>query len=386
MKVAFFEPRISGHRLEYIQHLLDYIRDLNTSDLFTFIIHPEANKSLNIPKSRNILICNILTEEAEELNSGYRIKRSIKYYRLADKYLKNSQIEFLFYLSMVEVQIALILFRPAYQVSGILFRVHIFRKLKGIKKILIWTGKSVLAWILVKRKFVRHAFILNDMTVVQELNKFFRSEKFMVLPDPILVLEPDSKMDIRSHFSIEKNRKIFLHPGSLDSRKGTMNILKSMFILDRAELNQIALILIGKPMGNSDEEIAYLIGGIKKKKLPVQIIYHPFFIDKGFFQACMLQADYILAPYCNENLTYSGIVGHALISRKPVISIRGGYLGNIIEEKKQGILIENNDPKNISAAIVRIFKIQNKLPIPLSFFQWHSGPSFAKSILEGFSI
>ncbi|MCK9404728.1 MAG: glycosyltransferase [Chitinophagaceae bacterium] len=381
MTTLFFEPHITGHRQEYLNHLIDYILDVKPPGEFIFIVHPDFEVLAGLRTNPQLVTYNISTAEHQSLERGNIISRSIRYYRLADKYAKKLSATHLCFMSLIDVQFALGIFRPTYNVSGILFRAFSRLKEGSLRKRMTRFRKFLQTWFFIRRKFIRQVFILNDQDSVDFLNRTYKTNKFQMLPDPIPDWKADPDFSVRLHFGIDSDQKILLHPGSLSERKGTLEILESLCYLSDEVLSKFVLFLLGEPETGMENRISEKLKKVGKEKPNARIIYHNEFVPNSILQSYFNQCDAILTPYSANDLTYSGIVGHALAAGKPVLCIKNGLLGKIIEEYGMGIMLNSNSPQEIAAGIIKMLDADFNCKPFESYIISHTKEIFASKII-----
>ena len=74
--------------------------------------------------------------------------------------------------------------------------------------------------------------------MIEYSNHKFDTDVFKFLPDPVPVLSSKGNFSITEFHDLDRNRKILLHFGSLSDRKGTLEILDSLFHLDDSILKK----------------------------------------------------------------------------------------------------------------------------------------------------
>jgi len=356
MKILFFDTEISGHHLEYIFHFVRYIALNKREGSFYFIVHPEFHlhskdilKGIDIPPQTIIHFIAVTEQEYKSINTKNLFINSIKAYQLLVKYAKPIEPQRVFLLSLNTFILALITNKLKYKTSGILFaqftrmqQTTIADKLKYYRK--YWQTK-----LLSKQKQIDSLFILNDLKTCEHLNKTFNTEKFKMLPDPIQEIESTNEYDIRSEYAIEKQRKIYLHFGALAERKGTIDILDSIAYIENKLQPNICFMFAGKPDSSIVELLQEKITHYQNNS-KVQIIYINKFIENKKMKALFDQCDFVLIPYKNVESS-SGLLGHAALSKKPVIGSPQGLLGDLISSYHLGYLIKDNTPKSIADKI-----------------------------------
>ena len=71
-------------------------------------------------------------------------------------------------------------------------------------------------------------------------------------------------------------------------------------------------------------------------------------------------SDVILMPYKNAEAS-SGVMGHAIKYKKPIISTNSGLIGKIINQYNFGFLVDSVTPNEIAHTIKTSFKNHNNI-------------------------
>jgi glycosyltransferase involved in cell wall biosynthesis len=360
MKILFFDIEISGHHSEYISHIVDYLCYTKAEGSYFFLVHPEFSASFpeivnKANTSENIRFIAISYKELHCVSKGVLIKQSIEFYRLMNKYALTYSITKVVLLYFNNFQFALGIFRPYYEIDGILFLQFSRMQKTTLKEKLKYFRKYWQTWFFARNRQIKHIFVLNDPKSVVYLNRELKTKIFKVLPDPVPIFTPMPDFLIRETFNIESNRRILLHFGGLAERKGTFAILEAFNHLEINDIHKIALLLIGKADAKTNNIILGRIAALKKKYPESLIVYKNEFVPYSMMKSFFDQCDIVLIPYTNVE-TSSGIIGHAIASNKPVIGINNGLLGEMIVENKAGIAIEKSTPELIASGIVTALK------------------------------
>jgi glycosyltransferase involved in cell wall biosynthesis len=200
-----------------------------------------------------------------------------------------------------------------------------------------------------------------------------------VLHDPIPTLSPLSEFDLRIEYNICPEKKIYLHIGALDERKGTLHILDSLQYIPVTKQKKICLILAGKASNGFTLSLTNKIELVKQ--CDVQLIWINEFVSNSKMKSLFNQCDYVLIPYKNTEAS-SGILGHAVASEKIIIGTKGGLLGEIISTNNFGILIENVEPIAIAESMINIENITFNKKNAIKFIREHTLISFTETILK----
>ena len=247
----FYDPQISGHHVEYIGHVINFIYDKNLSKKYIFLVHPAFSTNYptlfeKVSLNENTKIVEITPKEISFISSGNILYRSIKNILLLNKYVNKFQANkvFLFYLNTFQFALAFYPFN--YEIKGILFKQFYRMQRNGLKEKLVYYRKYFQTLLFIKRNKITAVFILNDEKTVKDLNNKLRTHKFNVLYDPVPNLQANPNISLRKMYNIEIKRKLILHIGALSKRKGTLDILDSFKYLEKDELHNFTILLIGK--------------------------------------------------------------------------------------------------------------------------------------------
>jgi glycosyltransferase involved in cell wall biosynthesis len=238
------------------------------------------------------------------------------------------------------------------------------------------------SWML-KNKKVKSIFLLNDTWSCNELNTIYKTDKFKYLGDPVTDFTPAPDFDLRFAYHIPAGNKIFLHVGTIEPRKGTLEIIDSLKYIDESIRANLQIIIIGKASKSFEQVIRQKIEEIKTSG-GENIIYENTFLENDRLKSLFEQVDFILMPYKNTEAS-SGILGHAIINRKPVIGPKQGLLGNLIAQNKLGYLLDSVDSVSIAKAITTCFYAPPEIcneEMRLDYLDSHTSDKFATIILE----
>jgi glycosyltransferase involved in cell wall biosynthesis len=390
-KILICEFFAKGHHSEYILHLINYISKNPSKNQYFFLLSsdflnelPEMRELISDIQSIKLLF--FTDEEYETIKRRkHSLLQSIYFYRLINKYAINLSIQSVIYMNFNVVQFAIGLYRPKYLIKGILFMPFHKMRVDSCISNIKYRRKYFQTLFFLKNHNIKRIYILNDSSTVQYLNNIFKKNIFHMLPDPISDDIPLLKdFEIHKEYQIKPNRKIFLHSGSLNYRKGTFDILDAVNYLPKEKQSEISILLIGEASSQLfKQELLKRIDELKKTSL-VQIIWENNFVSSSRLRSIFSQVDCVLLPYKNAEAS-SGILGHAIISQKKVIVPDYGLLGEIVTQYKFGITIPNTYPETIAQSIISITK--NKLfdidaINQSSFLKTHSASLFSKLLLE----
>ena len=355
MKNLVFDIQITGHHVEYIQHLVDFLYDKAVDCDYYFIVNPSFSEKFpgivtKARKNRNVFWQEITNEEWLNCKSGGMTRKSFSTFQLMHKYATKFRVDHACLLYFNTFQLACAIYRPSYTISGILF-LQFYRMNKNTwKEKVKFYRKYFTTKLFVCNPKIRQLYVLNDQKSVEFFNFEFKTNIFKVLPDPIPELQPLENFDIYNHYGIERSRKIFLHIGSLGDRKGTFDVIQAASQLPK-DIQKICTILLVGKAGNKETELKISRSIVlARKESETTLIWHNDFVSNKLMKSLFNQCFAVLMPYKNAEAS-SGILGHASCAKKPVIATGKGLIKEIIKENNLGILMDSLSAEEISRSI-----------------------------------
>lgn len=196
-------------------------------------------------------------------------------------------------------------------------------------------------------------FVVHSCTNKENLSNIYNisEENISVIPHGILEPTPIkgiSKNDARDYLKISHNKKVLLFFGNVRDYKGLDVLLDSLkFVVE--EINDIVLIIAGKPWGEWDkyEEI------ITKNKLNSYIIKYLDFVPPSDVEYYFSATDLVVLPYKYFN-SQSGVGALALPFKKPLVVTDLGGLSDFV--KDENAIAKPNDGYDLARKIIKIFK------------------------------
>jgi len=346
-KVIIYEPAITGHHVEYLTHIINFlIKYNNLSYDYYFLINKDFVKLFNNKFSSNIKFIYLSNYEIKVINKlQFIILRDIANYYLLRKYTRLYNPNQVIILDINTCRLSLFFYRNFLaNISGILFHPYTSEPINRLRKI----KEKFFTILMLSNPRVKRIFVLDDDGAKKELNMIFNSyNRFEVLPDPINATR--SKHNFNPYFDLDiKNRKVFLHFGALSKRKGTLEIIKSINYLPERILQEVKIVIIGKAVPKFDKQIKLQLNKIKSKHKNC-IIYINRYLPAEEIESYITSSSCLLIPYKNYGSS-SGIIGLAAKYGKPVIGPDLGYLGKTIKKYSLGYGVKCL-PKDIALAI-----------------------------------
>lgn len=386
MTKLFFDIQITGHHSEYIDHILSHIID-DKVNKYIFVVHQDfASKfpviSAKAQSKSNVALIQVNANEILNIKVKNRFKRSLNNFKVVDHYAKKFNADEVFLLHLNVFQIALGLKKINYKISGILFMQFTNMKVNNMYSFYFYIRRYFPFILMLKQKKINQIFLLNDEDSANFLNNKYNTKIFKELPDPIPNIPLLKDFSISEFSGFEKKRKFFLHFGAISERKGSLEILEAIFKLPAEIQAKLGLVFAGKSSdSNFTHNIEFLINKINKET-KARVLWVNSFVENTLMSSMFKASDVILMPYKNAEAS-SGIMGHAIKYKKPIISTNSGLIGKIINQNNFGFLIDSVTPNEIANAIELSYKkevIITSKQYDL-YLKSHSVKLFSKKIL-----
>lgn len=274
------------------------------------------------------------------------------------------------------------------KISGIFFLPH-FRTPKGnflSKSNARYLWKSYLLNRALRNKQLTNIFILNDQETINQLNTSLCPKRrvFKYLPDPIEISAlQEETVNIFEPFSIGVERKILLIAGKNFFGKNILNILTALTHLPISIQQTITLLIVGEFEPDVYlNEVETKIAHLESQYPTIQIRLYPEFIPKSLFHALIEASNMLLLPYLNY-YTSSGLLGHAIRAKKPVLVSEGGVMEVIVKKLKIGEVVNPNDSRAIADGIQTLLTFEFPFDQALEDFRnEHTPEQFAFTLLS----
>lgn len=384
MNYLIYDSAITGHHPEYISHLVNYIVDLQLEGNFYFVVSEELkikspyiiNKSLGFP---NIKWEFISRGRVNKIHNLSLLKRSFSELTLVEEYAKKNGASQVLLLYFNIFQIALIFKRTSFTIKGILFLQYLRMSKTGLKNKLKYYRKHFTTKLYCRNSKIKSVFVLNDQNSVDYLNSKFRTNIFNMLPDPIPTYEEEGGFDLHKNYNIPIDKKILLHPGTIDPRKGTYEIIEAIDFLAVKEIKDYAILIVGKANSTVESIVSKKIKELNNKKFT--IVFDNSFVSNQRLKSIFLQSFAVLMPYKNSEAS-SGVLGHSIIANKCVLAPNSGLIGELIHEHEFGVLVEKIKPLDIAKGIELLGRFKLDITRVNNFISCHTVQMFSKVIFS----
>ena len=361
-KITIFDSESTGHHLEYVQHIAQYVCENSLPYDVTLVVHPEVAASVRQHvSSPSLSIQGIAPKIISRIETSSSLwRRSLYEWAVARRWAEQSNAQHLVLLTLNWFQLGLVsprAFQAGFTVSGILFSPYPrWRPTAngGMDRLSNWIKrlrKKGLLWLMMRNPNIASVHILNDPEAAEHLNRAVDPhERFTSLPDPVPSLPKSEKpTSVYDTYSISPNRTLFLFFGTISKRKGIIETLKAMQMLSEQEQRRGALLLLGRLKEGQESPIGEHLRKLQaKSNLEVRTDFR--FVAPEELSDALHSADVILAPYQRTEGS-SGVIGHAARAHCPVIGPKDGLIGTLIRSYQLGATAEVTQPSLLSQAI-----------------------------------
>lgn len=194
---------------------------------------------------------------------------------------------------------------------------------------------------------IKHIYFL-DPEAPRRLKSLNLRIQSSVLPDPGEREPQMGKKEARDYFKLPHDRRIFLHAGSPEKRKGLPDVLRAFkkLIREPAQRKRIFLLRVGPNERLAPKEKAILSELIELGCAHVT----EGFVNSQDFIEYFAAADTILIPYRNFRFS-SGILANAKIAQRPVICSDYGMIGKTVQSQHLGDCFKHGSVRKLAISI-----------------------------------
>lgn len=396
-RILLFEGGVAGHRLLYIDALLDYwVKNELYRDGEIILLLPEnfislhKNQLTQYEESQKSNIRFLPFKEDKVLKNHLFVLPQFRDWCVINEFIEDINPSHCLCLNLDHFIIPLSLRLPSQAVSfsGIYFKPSFHYKY--ISEVMPKTKIRVFGWVkkIFLKQAVRNKKLCNILTLdpyaVPYINEFPPGGKAIYLPEPSNQTNDEEDFGfLREDLGIEIHRKVFLMFGVIKRKKGIFEFLEALHDLDEQVAKDMCLLIVGPIRASEKIQITKAISDVLKKT-EVQIIVRDKFVyaedTREYFEVC----DVVLAVY-PTHIGSSNIIVQACVAGKPILGSNFGVVGKTIEERSLGEIVNMSSSKDINKGIINLLK-----PRELSyskknmqdFADINTPENFAKTIFE----
>jgi glycosyltransferase involved in cell wall biosynthesis len=386
--ILIFEPLSNGHRMEFLSHLLCYLKDGGNPECqYTFVVDAIPPAFADGTSVSNVVFDVLSDHDRDLLAKAQRsLRGTFAFWRVLQKKIGSLNPDRLIIMDLTYLELALCFNRLVCRTSAILFvqypelRAVIAPAFKSKFKFAL---KELKTRVLLRNRNLDRILLLNGNHASSYLNRRFETSRFIPIPDPVPLVVPEVGFDLRKEYGIEDHRCIFLLFGSMSPRKGVGSLVAALELLPVETACESAFVFCGKPEPNYEVRYQKMVKQLQEKRPDICLCLEKQFVSNHRMRAMFEQSDWILMPYTRPEYS-SGILAHAAAARTPVIGSCDGLLGRQIREHGLGRDTEI-EPESLSNAVQNAtassfgFDEEKRL----SFVNMSSPEQFSSMVLEG---
>ncbi|WP_428653570.1 glycosyltransferase [Runella sp.] len=361
-RTLIYDRDISGHHLDYLQFLVEYLKKMpdEIRSRFVFVLHEgararfQADESLvqfHYIDSRQLAsfleLTSVLRRAAAEMRYLIALIQKYEVERLIFMHIDAFQYELgRSSISRLGVKFSGLLFLPfrKYYEDDTTLTDKIRREWRG------WRKGWQMRWMLRNPRLER-IYFLNDKQGVEDYNVRF-GPRFEHLPDPIDVSEVPTLPieDLKKIYGVASGRRVFLVYGHLSSRKNVPTILAALQRLTTKQRSGLCILICGEPEKGFDTTLFAAINEAEKNYPEVSFVKHFRFFDPKATNEVFKIADIVLVPYINF-FSSSNILGLAAKYNKPLIASKLGVMGVLVNQYHLGMPVAPHRAEAIAEAM-----------------------------------
>ena len=369
LHILVFESKLEGHYSDYIRHLVQHVHRQNVPIKLTFLVHPEFKARFwDAIKSE----CEESHECVDLIPFGPREHalcvhkglpqwiRSLFQWFTMMKYLRRTGAvhgHFL-YIDTLQLAFALKLRVPKGRtLSGILFRptVHygqLWQTPSNFRQHIRNYRKTALYKRMLKHPALSAIFSLDSYFAEYAAQSFKQGDKIRALPEPglfpqdLATYRPSDIIDC----AVPEDRICFLLFGGLAARKGVLQVIEAVGMLDSKIASKTAIIFAGKLHDDVRTEFRERWGQLTSESPEIWIHLENRYINPAEITDLIIRSDVVLAPY-QHHVGSSSVLLWAAGAQKPVIIQEYGLIGALARDYKLGFVVDATKPQAIADAI-----------------------------------
>jgi glycosyltransferase involved in cell wall biosynthesis len=340
----------NGHYIGYNQFIIDnYDRVLGNSvkDELVFVYNIEAKDLLSFPVGSHTIFLDFPPELVDTLAGRTQI------WKMVLSAIAGLKADMLYFLDLDKFQIPVSLYKGTTSISTIYFRPHhrtvpSNNRLKTVVNTKIKSLKKILSEVIVigLNKNVKNIFILNDPGGVTHLNKFYHTEKFKHLPDPIFSYDLEDSAGIHEK---DKSEISFLAFGALAERKNTENIIRAY---SAAKFSQPTVLKI---IGSSKPAYFNIISRLVEEEKVNLAPNKRFILENKFVSNAEMDelhaTSHISLLIYKDFFGSSGLLGRSAKHNMYVLASSVGLIQELVNKYKLGKTTDPFDVQQIAQAM-----------------------------------
>jgi glycosyltransferase involved in cell wall biosynthesis len=230
------------------------------------------------------------------------------------------------------------------------FPAYLIKKILKIPYIVYGLGSDVYMAKGLEKMFRNKIINYSDAAIVLTRNMEIKIQKYtnkplIIIPNGIdlRIYESVSKLNIYNELNIPSDEKIIVFLGRLHPVKGLDYLIESFYLITNRYQN-VSLLIIGK-----GSELSAIRNLANKYNLNSKIFFNSKVSNKeipNYLSACNI----FVLPSLSEG--FPTVVLEAMASGLPIVATNVGGLPDIIQENKNGFLVEPKNPEKMAERIL----------------------------------
>ena len=363
--MLIFEPEAEGHAFEWLAHLV-HSAAADEARRISFVVASQLCGALagQVPPiaSDRIRVIGLRRREERLCANRHLATSAFARWWVMRRYLRRTRAKVGFFLSIdhLSLPLAIGLRLGGASIGGVLFRPSVHYQTIGPYR----PKRSERVRDLRKSVLYRLMLLNGALTSVVSLDPYFadfaaanyrRGRKVRGIADPTFPPTELVEGDKRLADQLPADRVRFVLFGSLQRRKGVLELLEALLLLDR-QLGGRAAVMIA---GRIDEDIrADLLTSWRRVaavRPDIWLRVEDRRLASGEIEALVRASDVVLAPY-QRFVGSSGVLLWAARAGKPVLTQNFGLIGRLVRDHRLGLVADVTDAEAFAVAMADIIK------------------------------
>ncbi len=363
--IIVFEPTAEGHVFEWLVHLVDAAMSDAARHVW-FVVAAQLHDALLAqvqPIARRRIRIIALQQHEERLCLDRRLTiRAFAQWWTMRRYLRrtNARSGFALSLDHLSLPIAIGLRFGDATISGVLFRpsVH-YRTIGPYRPSLSERIRDLRKTVLYRRMLANGA-----MGEVLSLDPYFaefavahyrRGRKVRRVVDPVFPSTEIADSERRLARQLPPERVRFVLFGSLQRRKGVLQLLEALSLLDRRTGRQAAIMIAGRVDDDLRDELTHAVHRIAATCPDIWLHVEDRRLASGEIAALIDGCDVVLAPY-QRFVGSSGVLLWAAQRNKPIVTQDFGLVGRLVRDHRLGLAVDATDAVALAGALGAVIR------------------------------
>lgn len=365
-RVLAFEMEVEGHHPGYVLNFARTWAQYAIPGLLDFVVtpafferHPEEVAEVQALRDFGISIHRLTDAEYERME---RISY-LRYFH-AWRY-------FCEYLERLNADHGLVMYYDFFQLPSVIgqacpkpysvlyfrptFHYHLLDTFRPTfkERIRAWRKKLLMRFVL-RQPQLERLYCLDDLAVQYMSSEFETKTEIRNIADTFSVYEssPTRQAHYREKFGIDRKRRVFTLLGVLDKRKGIKELLECLPRISDEAGEKICILLSGVVRPSLLEPVRELIRSVQAET-KLQVILNNDYLPDSDVQHVYDLSDVILATYQGHMGSSSALI-RAALAGKPVLSADYGLMGEIVRDRRLGLLVDTGNPTAMASALEKL--------------------------------